>query len=223
MKSLVRRLIRQSADSEVKSRHFPAGLRAMLEAGAHSLPKKQLLARAVIGCVDLNLSKSQSQADVMEHWAQKQNFIAAATKYATDHDLIVLGHGSEGLTFLANYFENANWTANLMNFQEALHRSFADPGVRIGVSMGATAIGYVNDDPSTFTALGPEVDLAIRLCRQAGDNQMIVSTRVWYTLGETLNGCWNSTLTHFKVRGFDRIIPCMQLASEEGLFQQQAA
>jgi class 3 adenylate cyclase len=175
----------------------------------------------VVGCAELVLPKSQDQADVMEAWSQKQKFFAAAAKCATDNGMIVLNQNGDGITFLANYFENANWTASLMNFQESLIKQFGETGVRIGVSMGPTAVGYINDDLSTFTALGPEVDLAVRLCRQSVENHMIVSTRVWYTLGESITG-WSPRKTHFKVRGFERIIPCMLLESEPGLFQGAA-
>ena len=50
MKSLVRRLARQNPAVELKSRNFPAPLKAMIESGEHELPKKQVLARAVVGC-----------------------------------------------------------------------------------------------------------------------------------------------------------------------------
>lgn len=191
----------------------------MIESGEHALPKCHVLPRAVVGCADLVWPPSTEKADILESWILKQKFFAIATKAATDNGMIVLNQNGDGITFLANYFENANWTASLMKFQETVRKHFGDTGVRIGVSMGATAVGYINEDPSTFMALGPEVDLAVRLCRQVVGNQLMVSTRVWYTLGESLNG-WNSKLTHFKVRGFEQIIPCMALEHEPNLYSQ---
>jgi len=216
MKSLLRRLALPNGIQELKSKNFPQPLKELIESGKHALPKKQMFARAVVGCADLSWPELTDKSDIMEAWVLKQRFLAVATKCATDNGLVVLAQGGEGLVFLANYFENANWTNAIIDFHSALQQQFGQTGLRIGVAMGPTAVGYVNEDPASFTALGPEVNLAIRLCRQAEDNQIIVSSRVWYSLRETLHG-WNSRMTHFKVRGFDQIIPCMQLdhAAEE--------
>lgn len=204
--------------------HFPAQLREMIERGEHKLPRKRTYPQAVVGFADITSSTQIGNIiGLSKDWEIRQKFFAIATKCATDAGLIVLNHTGDGFLFLANYFENANWPYSLMSFYESLLVEFENlvkaelgeddrihTGIRVGVASGPAVVGFLDGDVSCFTAMGPDVNLAARLCRQADNNQLLVSSRVWHSLKNIING-WMAREANYKIRGFDQIIPCVHL------------
>lgn len=208
--------------------NFPEPLRQQILSGDLVLPRQKVLPRAVIGNADLKWPIPEDHSELMEIWILKKRFYEIATECATEAGLIVLNNGGDGIMFLANQFDHigsTNWTLSIKTFRESLISHFGQTGVRMGVSLGPVVVGMTDpDEPDSFKALGPEVDLAIRLCRQAEHNQILAATRAWYALKEALLG-WSSKPAHYKIRGFDRVIPCMHLECHafEELIGQEAA
>jgi hypothetical protein len=77
--------------------------------------------------------------------------------------------------------------------------------------MGPAVIGFIGSDQSYFTAMGPDVNLAARLCSRAANNEIVLGSRVWHTLQHVLTG-WHVEMDVFNdLKGFDGDISAVRL------------
>ncbi|MGE3975644.1 MAG: adenylate/guanylate cyclase domain-containing protein [Bdellovibrionales bacterium] len=207
--------------SEFLKKNFPPQLREEIESGRMKLTKKKVISTAVVGFADIASSTNISNSvDLMTDWEIKEMFLEAASRRATECGLIVLTHTGDGFLFLANYEEKEDWTFNIITFFELLLVDFEKitqeklknvdglkTGVKCGVAMGPAIVGFIGKSQSYFTAMGPEVNLASRLCARAQSGELVVSSRVGFVLKHLLKG-WNfKSVVYENLKGFQIPVP----------------
>lgn len=233
--------VRNSLDKEIRrlhkteflKNHFPLHLRKDIEEGLLNLNKNTYLNEAVVGFADLTSSTAISNSIALnKDWKIKEDFLSAATKRATQSKMVVLTHLGDGFLFIANFDHNNNWPMNLVTFFENLMDDFEkikvnqgilqlgiDTGVKCGVALGPSIVGFIGEGQTYFTAMGPDVNLASRLCGQAENNQMVVSGRVWNHLYPHLDG-WGIIKEEFALKGFSQNIPGLRINRGENKKRQ---
>ena len=214
--------------SEYLKAHFPPSLRALIEDGALTLEKQLLLPSALIGFADIASSTQiANHVDLSTDWELKERFLGAASERAAEFDMIVLTHLGDGFLFMANYMRETDWNSSLTGFCDALSSDFdeirasladrlggIDSGLRFGAARGATLIGWLGTQQSYFTAIGPEVNLAARLCQKAKVGELVVSARVWDTLEEKI-GDRVAVLASFQLKGFSNSVTAVRVSRRE--------
>lgn len=224
---------RLTLDKEVKmmrrteflKRHFPAHFRHKIENGQVDLRKRKMLGTAVVGFADITASTAiANQIDLMTDWHMKEDFLNIATKRATECGLVVLTHTGDGFMFLANYFGDGEWPYSLIAFYEGLQLDFdclrrsltdriagIETGIKCAVAMGPAVVGFIGDDQSYFTVIGPTVNLAARLCAQASANEIVVGYRVWDVLKHTMVGWVTKEVIYNDLKGFDHAVRAVHI------------
>lgn len=202
--------------SEILKKQFPESLRKIIDSG-DDIPQRKFIANAVVGFADItNSSRLTNQIGLQADWQLKETFIRTATTIATQHDFVVLTQLGDGFLFLANYEESNNWHFNLVGFFETLRLKFeeikasliplhaqADVDIKCGAAIGPTLVGFMGATQTYFTAIGPEVNLAARLCSRAKGGEFVLSSRIWYIL-KTVGMPWAFESTRFTdLKGFD--------------------
>ncbi len=202
--------------SEILKKQFPESLRKIIDSG-DDLPQKKFIANAVVGFADItNSSRLTNQIGLHADWHLKETFIQTATAIATQHDFVVLTQLGDGFLFLANYEESNNWHFNLVGFFETLRLKFeeikinqipsharVDIDIKCGAAIGPTLVGFMGATQTYFTAMGPEVNLAARLCSRAKGGEFVLSSRIWYIL-KTVGMPWAFESVKFAdLKGFD--------------------
>lgn len=202
--------------SEILKKQFPESLRRIIDSG-DDIPQRKFIANAVVGFADItNSSRLTNQIGLQSDWQLKETFIQTATAIATQHDFVVLTQLGDGFLFLANYEESNNWHFNLVGFFETLRLKFeeikinlipayarTDVDIKCGAAIGPTLVGFMGASQTYFTAIGPEVNLASRLCSRAKGGEFILSSRIWYIL-KTVGMPWAFESIKFSdLKGFD--------------------
>lgn len=205
--------------SEILKRQFPESLRKVLESGLN-IPQRKFIPNAVVGFADItNSSRLANLIGLNLDWKLKETFLEEATKIATQHDFVVLTQLGDGFLFLCNYEETSNWHFNLIGFFEALQQKLADLKISLlpnefqneidlkcGAAMGPTLVGFLGSTQTYFTAIGPEVNLAARLCSKASGGEFVLSSKIWYIL-KNVGMPWSSkAVTYNDLKGFDEVI-----------------
>jgi class 3 adenylate cyclase len=223
--------------SEFLKKNFPPGLRAKIEDGSLKLNRHKIVDGALVGFADISSSTSiANNVDLMTDWQVKELFLEAATRRATECGLIVLTHTGDGFLFLANYDDAKDKSFEVSAFFENLSEDYRkiasaklspilalNTGVKCGVAMGPTVVGFIGQDQSYFTAVGPDVNLAARLCSKANPNELVVSSRVWYVLRESLVNWETQERLHTNLKGFKLDIPAFHLQKRAALETKAAA
>ena len=213
--SSARSEIERHRRTELFKKYMPESIRREFESGTMKFEKQKVVERAVVGFADIvSSTEIANSVDLQTEWLLKESFLIAATKRANEHDVIVLTHLGDGFLFLANYRDSSAGSANIVAFYEHLTRDFKAileelaprtgpivSGLRFGVACGPTLVGWLGENQAYFTAIGPEVNLAARLCRKAGLNELVASARGWEALGE-LPETWSSEHRTYRLKGF---------------------
>lgn len=212
--------------TEILKNHFPKVIRDSFEQNPGSIFQKKIIENAVVGFTDIVASSQISnEVPIAIDWELKERFLEAATQRAIASEMVVLNHLGDGFLFLANYNESAQWYYNLMSFYEGLVSDFRkistqlnlsstgiDTGVKFGVSCGPAMVGFIGQHQSYFTAMGPDVNLASRLCAVAQADQIVLSSRVWQSVRPLLIG-WNfRTEIYQNIKGFDYPISAIHIS-----------
>lgn len=182
------------------NKHVPLRLREIIEKGEEPLPERISFVRAVVGFVRLDSETGKLRRDLYD----------MASSCAVEHGFVVLKETTEGIAFLANYFENSNWPLNLISFYENLMiRIERLPGThaKVGASMGPLTIHPRN---SAFTAEGHEIELATELCQRGAESQLVMTSKVWHSLSDALEG-WSAHAHLHPVPGYQQAIPAMHV------------
>lgn len=220
-----RRELRESLEQlSVTSNDSPAALGLALAgrfAASHDPKQPTLMPSAVVGFVDMISSTSISNAlDLASGFELKQRFLQAASTRASESGMVVLNHTGDGFLFLANYHSEYGWAERLVHFHRALTSDFdlmihelrerngirSESGLRFGVSCGPVLLGCLGASSTCFTAVGPDVNLAARLCDLAARNEFVATKRVWDHLKSALPGSPASFHNYSRLRGFDIVI-----------------
>lgn len=211
----VKEKMRKFERSELLKRQFPKSLREVIENG-NNIPERKFIANAVVGFADISNSTSlTNRIGLNLDWQLKEQFLASATQIATQHDFVVLTQLGDGFLFLANYEENNNWHFNLISFFETLNARFeaiknetlppgdlTDIAIKSGAAMGPTLVGFLGKEQAYFTAMGPEVNLASRLCSKAQPGEIVLSSKIWHIL-KSVGIPWTSDSIVFNdLKGF---------------------
>lgn len=228
--------------TEILKSHFPKVIRDTFEKDPTIIMQRKIHPNAVVGFADIVASsKIANEVPLNVDWALKERFLEAATKRAIASEMVVLTHLGDGFLFLANYNESSQWYYNLIAFYEGIVSDFRQismelfhnvedfqTGVKFGVSSGPVMVGFLGSNQAYFTAIGPDVNLAARLCAVAEPNQIVVSSRVWHSICPLLLGWTFTQKTYEGMKGFNykisatHISPRATLASGgKGMICQQ--
>lgn len=217
--------LRMMKKTEFLKRHFPANFRKKIETGEINLRQRKMMGTAVVGFADITASTAiANQIDLMTDWHMKEDFLNLATKRATECGLVVLTHTGDGFMFLANYFGDAEWPYSLIAFYEGLQLDFdklkrnlndritgIETGIKCAVAMGPAVVGFIGDDQSYFTVIGPTVNLAARLCAKASSNEIVVGYRVWDVLKHTMVGWITNEVVYDDLKGFEHAVRAVHI------------
>ena len=212
--------------TEYLKQHFPATLLKQIESGELDLSGKKVHPTAVVGFADISSSTAIANKVNLEiDWLLKENFLACAIKRATENGLIVLSQLGDGCFFLANFNGGNAWPNNIIAFFENLSTDYqnikselqlplerADAGIKFGIAMGPSMVGFIGKGQAYFTANGPDVNLAARLCSEADSGELIVSSRVWHALKQSIKS-WDVTDETFELKGFEQPVPAFRIRS----------
>jgi len=212
--------------TEILKNHFPKMIRQQFENSPSTIFQKKELKNAVVGFADIVAStKIANEVSLEIDWELKERFLEAATTRAMASGMVVLTHLGDGFLFLANYDENTNWNYNLISFYESLIRDFKQiskdlnidasetkTGVKFGVSSGPVMVGFLGKNQSYFTAIGPDVNLASRLCSIANTDEIVVTNTVWDRLKNILVD-WNiNSEINYNIKGFEYKIEAIHIS-----------
>ena len=211
--------------SEFLTKHFPPALRVRINSGEEEFPKKKFIGNAVVGFADICASTAlANKISLDEDWDLKEKFLEAATRRATQHNLIVLTHMGDGFLFLANYHQKSDWPVSLIAFFESLICDYEqisqsilgkelaeNTGIKVAATMGPVILGFIGEDQTYFTAIGPDVNLAARLCDKVVKNEIIVSLRVWDILKQPLFSWDYETCKFDDLKGFSGNIAAIKI------------
>jgi class 3 adenylate cyclase len=64
-------------------------------------------------------------------------------------------------------------------------------------------VGFLGKGQSYYTAIGPEVNLAARLCAQAKPNEVVLSEKMWVHLKELAQNWKPLAVTYESLKGFE--------------------
>lgn len=212
--------------TEILKRHFPKMIRDDFEKNPNSVIGRKYFENAVVGFADIVASSKLANKIPLEvDWELKERFLEAATHRAIESQMVVLTHLGDGFLFLANYNGSTQWYYNLISFYENLVRDFdnimfdlqlaahgIESGVKFGVSSGPAMVGFLGKDQAYFTAIGPDVNLAARLCSEAEPNKIVVSSRVWYNIRSLLVGWDIRNATYTNLKGFEIDISAVHIS-----------
>lgn len=211
--------------TEILKNHFPQAIRKAIESDLSSFGKKRIFTNAVVGFADIvSSTRIANMMELRRDWELKERFLEAATQRALETNMVVLNHLGDGFLFIANYAEGINWSYNLTAFYENLIRDYEEiwaemgsnmervqSGVKFGVSSGPVLVGFIGKNQSYFSAIGPDVNLAARLCSQAQPNEMVVSGRVWSSLEPILQGWETTAQVYGSLKGFSYEVPAVHI------------
>ena len=212
--------------TEILKKQFPENLRKLVESGQNHIMERRFLPNAVVGFADLtNSTLISNQMTLEQDWELKECFLENATKLATLSGYVVLNQMGDGFLFLANFEENNNWHQRLIGFFEVLRdelelikeqivptaaREFI--GIKCSASMGPCLVGFLGKGQPHFTAVGPDVNLAARLCARASRNEIVLGSRIWYIVKHSVVGYKAATEVFTDLKGFAEHISAVRLA-----------
>ena len=179
--------------TEKLKKFFPSIIRKQIEDNPDSIERKRKIGRLIVGFADMtNSTRIANMIDLDQDWQLKEEFLEAATNLALKNDLVVLTHMGDGFLFLANYVNKEEWQSNTISFFRDLVQSYekifasliglsgqVESGVKFGLARGEVILGFLGSDQSYFTAIGPAVNLASRVCGTANNNELVVTKDLW--------------------------------------------
>lgn len=228
-KSMAQSEISRLQKTEILKNHFPKVIRDAFEKNPDLIFQRKILPNAVVGFTDIVASSQISNVVPLAiDWEIKEKFMEAATRRAMESEMVVLTHLGDGFLFLANYNEGSQWYYNLISFYEGLISDFRklakelnlsstgiDTGIKFGVSAGPVMVGFLGRNQSYFTAIGPDVNLAARLCALAEADQIVLSSRVWHSIRPLLVGWSFKTQTYESIKGFGYSISAVHISPRQ--------
>lgn len=212
--------------SEVLKNHFPPLLRKEIEEGHLTIERPQCVQNCVVGFADLIGSTHMGNSLSLESdWKVKEKFLSAAATRAIENQILVLNQMGDGFFYAMNAFGTTEgWERKLLQFIDQVttdvqmiledHRGEIgdiNSGVRFGVAIGEVMVGWIGTGTQKhFTGMGPNVNLAARLCAQAESNGLVTSSLVFYALRDYLGSrdFEKKTLT---LKGFKNEVPAYSL------------
>lgn len=211
--------------TEFMKNNFPKTLREKIERNELKIDARRVYPSAVVGFVDISGSTIIANTlTLLADWQLKEKFLECASQRAIASNLTVLSHLGDGLMYLANFNELDDWPLNILSFYEGLIKDFEQlnksmglaqeglsTGLKFSLAMGPAVVGFLGSGQSYFTAMGPDVNLAARLCDRAQTNEMVVSSRVWGVLHHVMLG-WDITEVTFNdLKSFNQNVPAVRI------------
>jgi class 3 adenylate cyclase len=228
-KSVAQSEISRLQKTEILKNHFPKVIRDAFEKDPDLIFQRKILPYAVVGFTDIVASSQISNVVPLAiDWEIKEKFMEAATRRAMESEMVVLTHLGDGFLFLANYNEGSQWYYNLISFYEGLISDFRKltkelnleatgigTGIKFGVSAGPVMVGFLGRNQSYFTAIGPDVNLAARLCALAGSDEIVLNSRVWHSVRPLLVGWSFRSQTYSDIKGFGYSIDAVHISPRQ--------
>ncbi len=216
IKDKMRRELEKMQKTENLKRFFPIVIRNEIENNPSVIGKKKKMKNIIIGFADIvNSTQIANKIDIELDWELKENFLEAATALALKNDLVVLTHLGDGFLFVVNYMESESWQDNLFSFYSGLTREYeriysnivgisgsVKSGVKFGLARGDVIIGFLGKDQAYFTAVGPTVNLASRVCSKATGDELIVTEDLWVDLAAFAGGLTSTRIDNSELKGF---------------------
>lgn len=129
-------------------------------------------------------------------------------RLAHEHSLVLLAADQNTFILLANYHETENWPLNLITFSEELARqAHGSAQLSFGASSGPARVHSGRHGWSVETE---ESTLSSLLATRASVNEMIVTSKIWHALSDSLEG-WKPSAHGHKVEGLMERLPCVHL------------
>ncbi len=203
--------------TEMLKKFFPLIVRNEIEANPEAIIKKRKMKSMVVGFADISNSTMIANSIALEQdWALKEKFLEAATSLALKNELVVLTHLGDGFLFLVNYVNKDAWQENLIFFYLNLTKEYEKiysstvgisgsikSGVKFGLARGDIMLGFLGSDQAYFTAIGPTVNLASRVCSKAVGSELVVTDEVWKDLEAFAGALSHQRIQSSELRGFD--------------------
>ncbi len=203
--------------TEMLKRFFPLVVRNEIESNPDAVTKKRKMANMVVGFADISNSTQIANSIELElDWSLKEKFLEAATSLALKNDLVVLTHLGDGFLFLANYVNKEVWQENLIHFFLNLTKEYEKiyassvgisgsirSGVKFGLARGDIMLGFLGSDQAYFTATGPTVNLAARVCSKAVGSELMVTSELWRDLESFTGALSNQRMPATELKGFN--------------------
>ncbi len=179
---------------------------------------REFLNSALVGLVDIVAStKISNQVDVYTEWELKKHFFEIAHATARETGMQILVSTGDGFLFYCDPSKNKNWAENFFSFHRELVTQFnvflstlgeaiqgVETGLKMGASMGPLLITKsLPSNTVQVIAVGPDINLAARLCSTAKIGEMVISSRFWECLRHlelTINA---RKIKHEPFKGFE--------------------
>jgi len=186
------------------------------------------ISNAVIGIVDIIASSKISNAvDIDVDWELRTRFFAAARERAAETGVALLHHTGDGFLFMLVPDECADWADRLLKFHAKLTFDFqailqalristagVQSGLRFGVSAGPVLVGSLDGLDHDKHVVGPDVNLAARMCAVAKANELVLSSRVWHLMKRALHRKTARRESYRGLKGFQFEIHALHLKPE---------
>ena len=214
--------------TERLKKFFPAVIRKQIEDNPDSIERKRRIKNLIVGFADMtNSTKIANMVNLDKDWQLKEEFLESATNLALKNDLVVLTHIGDGFLFLANYVNQEEWQNNTISFFRDLVSSYekifanltglsgqVESGIKFGLARGEVILGFLGSDQSYFTAIGPTVNLASRVCAAAKNNEMVVTKDLWNDLSGLIGEFHLHENFYTELKGFNGQIELFRISKK---------
>jgi class 3 adenylate cyclase len=210
--------------SERISRSFPPFL---VEKIKHDEAKyaKFYNRHAVVGLVDVESSAQISnQMKIEDAWDLKALFTETFIEEAKKRGCVPLTWTGDGFMFICNFFGETDWHFRVAALIEGMHQAFdaiaARSGVRVstglkfGLAEGEVIVGHLGKQKAFYNAHGTAINLAARLCSEAGKGETVVTEAVYEALAANVAGFSEQGSLEFTPKGWDHPLRAMKLTRD---------
>jgi class 3 adenylate cyclase len=185
-----------------------------------------IVPEAVVGFADIVASTQISnELDVHADFELRRRFQEMAAKRAGQWGITILNDTGDGIIFMVDQSRGSRWYGNLLSFYDDLRADFqlilddaaakhglrVNSGVRFGVGAGAILVANLRGNSSQASAIGPEVNLAARLCAKAEPGEIVFSRSAWNATNGKVSSVAAKSRVHTDLKGFAAQVPAMHL------------
>jgi class 3 adenylate cyclase len=210
-------------EQKMKNQSSKSKFAKVLSAFSRLTPPSQAAVQenAVVGLVDMiDSTRISNTVDLQSDWELRRQFMEAAEARANEFGLLILNFTGDGFLFMVHPDSEKDWRPSLLAFYSSLTADFEnilrtvaaeiapeETGLRFGVSRGTVMLGTIDPHAAHFTAVGPDVNLAARLCAKAGRNEIVLSSRVKWAFEGHLDLWSPEDKSYESVKGFNGTFP----------------
>lgn len=209
---------------EVLTRSFPIQMRHLVKEGVLELEKQAVLEECMVGFIDIvSSTRMGNQLTLKEDWELKEKFLNCTVQRAQTFDMFVLNQLGDGILFISDPQKAFGWDKNLIDFYRHVSYDFENvlegykakldnltTGLTCGATLGQVSMGFIGDEQSFYTVMGPTVNLAARLASQAKVNELVISEQVNQRIYRTHDVAF-TTVKDVALKGFSEAYNIVKL------------